>query len=126
MQFWLVLKKSMRPEKLYLLDMIEACAAIQRFIDQTSEDAFLDDELRQSGVLQKLIVIGEAAARLPSEFQTRHSEIEWQDIVGFRNIAVHEYFSILWEIVWETATSDVPGLRYKISQILIDEFGEET
>jgi len=54
----------MRPEKLYLLDIIEASNAILRFIEPVSEDEFLKDELRQSGVLQKLIVIGEAAARL--------------------------------------------------------------
>ena len=46
------------------------------------------DELRQSGVLQKLIVIGEAAARLSTKFKEQHPEIEWADIVGFRNIAV--------------------------------------
>lgn len=114
----------MRPEKLYLLDIIEACDAIHRFIGQNSKNAFLGDELRQSGVLQKLIVIGEAAARLPIDFLNQHPEIEWQDIIGFRNIAVHEYFSIMWEIVWETAISDVPDLRVKVAQILVTEFGD--
>ena len=66
----------MRPEKLYLVDILEAADAIQRFIERISEEKFLHDELRQSGVLQKLIVIGEAAARLPNEFQSKHAEIE--------------------------------------------------
>lgn len=112
----------MRPEKLYLVDILEAADAIQRFIAPLSEDNFLQDELRQSGVLQKLIVIGEAAARLPKAFQSKHNEIEWADIVGFRNIAVHEYFAVMWEIVWETAISDVPKLRDQISEILATEF----
>ena len=34
----------------------------------------------------------EAAARLPETFQTQQDDIEWSDIIGFRNIAVHEYF----------------------------------
>ena len=112
----------MRPEKLYLVDMLEAADAIHRFIAPLTEDDFLQDELRQSGVLQKLIVIGEAAARLPKSFQTTHAEIEWPDIIGFRNIAVHEYFAVMWEIVWETAISDVPKLRDQISTILETEF----
>jgi uncharacterized protein with HEPN domain len=85
----------------------------------------LGDELRQSGVLQKLIVIGEAAERLPKEFQNTHPELAWSDIIGFRNIAVHEYFAIMWEIVWETAISDVPKLREQITAILDDEFNGE-
>jgi uncharacterized protein with HEPN domain len=112
----------MRPEKLYLVDILEAADAIQRFIAHLSEDDFLQDELRQSGVLQKLIVIGEAAARLPKAFQSKHAEIEWPDIVGFRNIAVHEYFAVMWEIVWETAIADVPKLRDQIAEILAAEF----
>ena len=71
---------------------------------------------------KKLIVIGEAAARLPKDFQMKHPEIEWPDIIGFRNIAVHEYFAIMWEIVWETAITDIPLLRTRISAILTNEF----
>ena len=115
----------MRPEKLYLVDMQEAAKTIQRFIEPVSEDEFLHDELRQSGVIQKLIVIGEAAARLSKAFQEKHPEIEWADIIGFRNIAVHEYFAIMWEIVWETAISDVPKLRNQVAIILETEFDQD-
>lgn len=115
----------MRPEKLYLLDIVEAAEAISRFCEPVGEDGFLQDELRQSAVLQKLIVIGEAAARLPSEFRKKHEDIEWDDIVGFRNIAVHQYFTVLWQIVWNTAVQDVPDLRTKILNILIDEYQED-
>lgn len=104
--------------------MIEAADAIQRFIDMTDEESFTNDELRQSGVLQKLIVIGEAATNLPAEFKNRHQEIEWQDIIGFRNIAVHQYFAIMWDIVWATAQQDVPELKEKIAKIMAHEFNE--
>ena len=93
----------MRPESLYLTDIVEAADAIRRFVEGVGREQFFLDELRQSAVLQKLIVIGEAAARLPMEFRRRHPEIEWVDIVGFRNIAVHDYFSVDWSIVWTTA-----------------------
>ena len=115
----------MRPEKLYLLDIVEAADAIQRFCALVDEGEFLLDELRQSAVLQKLIVIGEAAAHLPGEFRKKHNDIEWEDIVGFRNIAVHEYFAVLWQIVWNTAAQDVPDLRIRIAQILANEYQGE-
>ena len=110
----------MRREKLYLTDIVEAADAIQRFVEGIQRKDLIDDELRQSAVLQKLIVIGEAAARLPREFRERHPKIEWADIVGFRNIAVHEYFAVNWSIVWVTATQEVPGLRQKVAKILTD------
>lgn len=114
----------MRPEELYLTDIVEAADAVQRFIEGIQREDFFDDELRQSAVLQKLIVIGEAAARLPVQFRERHPEIEWADIVGFRNIAVHEYFAVSWTIVWVTATQDVPDLRRKVARILAEEYAD--
>ena len=111
----------MRREGLYLTDIVEAADAIQRFVEGIQRTDLIDDELRQSAVLQKLIVIGEAAARLPREFRERHPEIEWADIVGFRNIAVHEYFAVNCSIVWVTATQEVPGLRQKVAKILREE-----
>jgi uncharacterized protein with HEPN domain len=115
----------MRPEKLYLADILEAADAIQRFAAPISGAAFMQDELRQSGILQKLIVIGEAAGRLSEAFKAQHVEIEWPEIIGFRNIAVHEYFAIMWDIVWETAVVEVPKLRTQIAQILAAEFDSE-
>jgi len=112
----------MRPEVLYLQDIVEAAEAIGRFVACVRRRDFMKDELRQAGVLQKLIVIGEAAAHLSREFRDRHPEVEWADIVGFRNIAVHEYFGVSWRIVWVTATDDVPDLHARVSRILSDEY----
>ena len=115
----------MRPEKLYLVDIVEAAASIERFLSGISQDEFDEDDLRQSAVLQKLTVIGEATARLPAEFRESHTDVEWRDIVGFRNIAVHEYFAVNWSIVWIAATQDAPQLRAQIEAILADEFADQ-
>jgi uncharacterized protein with HEPN domain len=112
----------MRREELYLTDIIEAADAIQRFLKNVKKDAFLKNEVIQSAVLQKLSIIGEAAARLPKEFRKRHPEIEWEDIIGFRNIAVHAYFAVEWSIVWVAATQETPELKRKIGDILAKEY----
>jgi uncharacterized protein with HEPN domain len=111
----------MRHEVLYLTDIVEAADAIGRFIEGVCRKDFVTSELRRSAVLQKLIVIGEAAAHLSPGFRERHPDIEWSDIVGFRNIAVHEYFGVSWPIVWVTATQDVPRLRERVATILSTE-----
>lgn len=112
----------MRRELLYLQDIIEAADAIRRFLREVSEADFLQSDLIQSAVLQKLMIIGEASARVSDDTKIRHSEIPWKQITGFRNIAVHAYFTIKLETVWETATTDVPVLREQILKILQNDF----
>ncbi len=114
----------MRPEKLYLTDIVEATQSIARFVQGESFDEFERNEMMNSAVLQKLMVIGEAAARLPKAFTSRFPEIPWVDIIAFRNIAVHEYFAIRWDIVWIAATEEVPVLKEQIEQILRQEFAD--
>ena len=115
----------MRPEKLYLTDIVEAAQAIARFIMGESYYEFEQNEMMNSAVLQKLTVIGEAASRLPKEFTNRFPEIPWVDIIGFRNIAVHEYFAIRWDIAWVAASEEVPVLKGQVEKILREEFTEE-
>lgn len=108
----------MRREKLYLRDIVEAADAIAGFLEGVDEKRFTGDDLLRSAALQKLAIIGEAAARLGHEFKKQHPEVPWADIVAFRNIAVHAYFSIEWPIVWIAATVDAPALRQQIAQLL--------
>ena len=111
----------MRRSELYLADIIEAADDIAEFVLGLDPDSFAGNKIVRSAVLQKLIVIGEAASRLPSEFRERHPDIEWADIAAFRNRVVHAYFSVEWEIVWVAATEEVPRLRQQIAQIASDE-----
>ncbi len=115
----------MRREELYLHDIIDAADAIQRFVNDADEEEFSSNEMRRSAVLQKLLIIGEAAARMPDSFTGKYPAIPWSDMVGFRNIVVHEYFSVDWSIVWTTATQDVPQLRAHVARILASEENDQ-
>lgn len=116
---------SSRTEQLYLEDILEAAESVERFVEGIPQDVFLRSDLIRSAVLHKLTVIGEAVARLPTEFRERHPEIEWRDIIGFRNFAVHAYFAVDWNIVWTTATGDIPRLKPRIREVLRIEFPTE-
>ena len=91
---------------------------MQDFLDGMDASAFLASELHKAATLQKLTMIGEAAARLSHAFREAHPQVEWRDIIAFRNIAVHAYFAVQWDIVWATAAEDVPVLRRQILEIL--------
>jgi len=108
----------MRSDQLYLVDIVEAADAIAAFIHGVDAEHFLRDDLVRSAVLHKLTVIGEAAARVSTPLRACFSEVPWRDIVGFRNIAVHAYFSVDWRIVWQAASWDTPQLREQVAEIL--------
>jgi uncharacterized protein with HEPN domain len=112
----------MRPERLYLQDMVEAADNIAYHIADHTRERFLGDRTVGAAVLHELTVIGEAAARLPETIRDRHPEVPWAKIVAFRNLVVHEYFGLDWPIVWDTATTLVPELRDQVAHVLTAEF----
>lgn len=112
----------MRREILYLQDIIEACDDIREFIGKADLQEFRQDKRSGSAVLQKLMVIGEAATRLPKGFKSSHPEVEWTAIADFRNRLIHGYFNLDWEIVWIAATEEVAALREQITRIMAEEF----
>ena len=110
----------MRSERLFLADIRDAIEAIDRWTGERDEEQFLDDDMLQSAVLQKLAVIGEAAARLSEDTRSGMPDVPWKEIIGFRNVAVHAYFSVDWRIVWVTVKDDLPALR----QAVVRSMGE--
>ena len=112
----------MRREGLYLHDIVDAADAIAGFLEGRTKNDFLNDDFFRSAILQKLMVIGEAAAKLPESLRARYPEVPWVDIVGFRNRVVHGYFNLDWDIVWVTAVEQAPELRQQIATILKAEF----
>ena len=64
----------------------------------------------------------QVVARLTPEITAWYDSEPWRDIVGLRNILVHEYFGIYWPLVSQTAADHAPALRAKIALILLAEF----
>ena len=71
---------------------------------------FKDDDKTQSAVILQLVVIGEMAKRISDE--TKNTiDLPWKEIAGFRDVAVHDYFSLDFEIVWQTVIDDIPVVK---------------
>src|SRR5439155_15502656 len=103
-------------------DIVEAADYVAEFIAGTDFAAFQKSEMLRSAVVQKLAIIGEAAARVSDEIQGRYPQVPWPQIVAFRNILIHASFGIDWDVVWRAAKGRCPVLREQIAGILAAEF----
>jgi uncharacterized protein with HEPN domain len=72
----------------------------------------------RNATVRQLEIIGEATAHLSEEIRLSNKDIDWEAIVGFRNIIVHEYFGINYEIVWNTIKNDLDELEIYVREIL--------
>src|ERR1039458_2491946 len=112
----------MRRDPQRLNDILEALDWISKAVAAQTEADLLADETLCYAVAQKLTIIGEAVARLSPAITARNPTVPWADIVGLRNILVHEYFGIYWPLVWQTAVDHAPVLREQVAKILSAEF----
>ena len=70
-------------------DMTQAIRHIQPFTHGLTFDEYLNDIRTISAVERQFEVLGEAARRISTEFRQAHPTIDWQCIVGLRNIVAH-------------------------------------
>ena len=76
---------------------------------RTHEEFTRDDALKLA-ITHLLQIIGEAARRVSPDLRQAHPEIPWSAAIGMRHRVVHDYFSVDYDIVWATATQDLPPL----------------
>jgi uncharacterized protein with HEPN domain len=107
-----------RDPRVFLDDIIEACAKIHRYTQGMTSDQFRSDEKTVDAVVRNLEVIGEAARSLPSDIRDRIVDIEWQRIAALRNLLIHEYFGVDLDIIWDVVQTKVPTLRSRIQAFL--------
>ena len=67
--------------------------------------------------IKQMEIIGEASNHISTETKERFSTIEWDQIIGMRNVFVHEYFGVDSSLVWEIIKNDLPDLKTKITLI---------
>ncbi|MBI5474456.1 MAG: DUF86 domain-containing protein [Ignavibacteriae bacterium] len=98
--------------------MLDATDEILSFLVGTTYEYFTTDRKLASATIKQLEVIGEAAAHVTDQFKLLHPEIQWREIIGLRNILVHEYFDIDFDLIWNISNKNVPRLQQELKAIL--------
>lgn len=70
--------------------------------------------------LRQLEIIGEASNRLSEKLLNDNSSIPWAQIIGLRNLVIHEYFGIDDLTIWDVIKINLPDLKEKILVLLRD------
>jgi uncharacterized protein with HEPN domain len=109
----------MRREDERLRDILDAISAIERYANH-GKAAFDEQELIQVWMIHQLQIIGEAANALSTETLNNYPDIPWKQIIGFRNLVVHEYFRVSLNLVWSIVQTNIPPLKLTIERILED------
>jgi len=91
-----------------------ATEAIEKFTKGKSKEDFIKEEMLSSAVIKKFEIIGEACSRLSEDFRTTHTNIPWKEIIGMRNILIHDYFGTDLEGVWNSIEEDLPKLKERL------------
>lgn len=105
------------PHNLHTLirDMQKFVFQLQRFIAGRSLSEIDSDDLSKRAIEMQFILIGEVIKRMERVSPVVHARIgNIRDISGLRNTIVHDYDEVDWEIVWDSATFDIPVLKEQI------------
>ena len=96
-----------------------AVSEIEQFaVGRTETDYFTDSMLR-SAMLWQLVRIGETIRELARDDLAVASQItEFREIIGVRNLLIHQYHIVEHNLVWQYVQTDLPRLRDHVEALL--------
>jgi uncharacterized protein with HEPN domain len=104
----------MKNDQAYLNYILDSIRKIEKYTSGINEKFFKEDELIQSGVLMQLTLIGEISKKISDETKNK-IKLPWKDIIGFRDRAIHNYFDMKVNVIWDTVKNDIPILKKELS-----------
>jgi uncharacterized protein with HEPN domain len=111
----------LRKYNLFLNDILENIYDIKDFIKDYTYEEFVEDKKTINAVTRSFEIIGEAVSNIPNEIKIRYNYIPWKDIKNFRNIIIHQYWSIDYEAEWSIIKTKLDILEKQIKDVIDKE-----
>jgi uncharacterized protein with HEPN domain len=112
--------KGILPDSTRIEHINDCIKEIEAALSGSSYNSFYENHVLRIAVVKWLEIIGEATRHISNETKAKNSQIEWHKMIGLRNVVVHEYSGINYEVIWEAATISVPVLKKEIETINLD------
>ncbi len=103
--------------KIFLEHILESINLIEEYIKDKRRSEFLKLTQLQDSVIRRIEIIGEAIKNIPDDFKETYPKIPWKQIIGMRDILIHQYFGIDLNLTWEVIERDLPKLKNQIIAI---------
>lgn len=107
----------MKDDQFYIDNILQSINRINSYISGKDHNAFINDLIIQDAVVRQLEIIGEATKRISPDFRNNNPEIPWADMAGMRDILIHDYIDVDFDIVWKTATESIPALKTLLKRL---------
>ncbi|WP_159783669.1 HepT-like ribonuclease domain-containing protein [Sodalinema gerasimenkoae] len=93
-----------------LRDLITSANLVADYLSGKTQTDFERDRMLQDAIVRRIEIIGEAATRLSPKARNAIATVPWKQIIGMRNIMIHQYDHVDIQLVWDTATVALPQL----------------
>jgi len=100
--------------------ILDAAREAIGFVKDRSRPDLDNDRKLNLALVRLLEIIGEAARGISQEFRRQHPNLPWKSIIGMRDRLIHGYFDVNLDVVWQTATEDLPRLVARMEELVSD------
>jgi uncharacterized protein with HEPN domain len=104
--------------KARVFHILDALTEVDGYILGVTEEEFLKNSEKRFATIKQIEIIGEACNKITDDIRLANPQIPWAQVIGFRNISIHEYHSVSFHIVWNIATVDLPALKDQMLTLL--------
>ncbi len=110
-----------RQWRLYIEDMIEFCRKVLDFTAGLEYPIFIADSRTSFATMHSIVLIGEAATRVPSDIRDANPDVPWSQMIGTRDRIIHGYLTVDDEAVWQIVQIDIPASLPQLRALLETE-----
>lgn len=108
-------------DSIRLRHLTEAASTAVQFVEGRSRSDLDSDEMLRLALTKLVEIVGEAAKHVSPATRKALPSVPWSLAARTRDRLVHHYFDINLDVLWETATRDLPAMLAALPADVTDQ-----